>query len=93
MNAAAVSRCQFSPRGPTRSASAIVSDLCVSGAAEEHVRNEQVVPDPEELEDRERRQGGHRQRHDEPPEDREVVGAVDPGGLDDRRGQRPDVVA
>ncbi len=31
--------------------------------------------------------------HDQPPEDREVVGAVDLGRLDDRRRQRADVVA
>ena len=48
------------------------------GAPEEHVRDEQVVPHPEELEDGERRERRHRQRDDQPPEDREVVGAVDP---------------
>src|SRR4051794_36368418 len=40
-------------------------DARVGGAAEEHVRDEQVVPHPQELEDRERRERGHRQRDDE----------------------------
>ena len=93
MNAAAVSSCQFSPCDPTRFGSAIVSTRVSWRAAEEHVRDQQVVPHPEELEDRERGQRGHRQRHDQSPEDREVVGAVDLRRLDDRRRQRPDVVA
>ena len=93
MNAADVSRCQFSPRAPDEVRERDRQHAVLAGAAEEHVGDEQVVPDPEELEDRERRERRHRQRDDEPPEDREVVGAVDLGRLDDRGRQRADVVA
>ena len=41
---------------------------------------------------RERRQRGHRQRQHEPPEDRGVVGAVDPRRLEDLLGERRHVV-
>ncbi len=92
MNAAAVSRCQFSPRAPTRFGEGDREHPVLPGPAEEHVGDEQVVPDPEELEDRERRERRHRERDDQPPEDREVVGSVDLRRLDDRRRQRADVV-
>ena len=46
-------------------------------------RHEQVVPHPDELEDRERRERRRRQRQDDPEEDLPVSGAVDPRRLDD----------
>ena len=51
-----------------------------------------VVPGPQELEDRERGEHGHRQREHEAPEDAEVVGAVDARRLEDVLGQRRHVV-
>ena len=93
MNAADVSRCQFSPREPTRSRERDRDDAVLPRAAEEDVGDQQVVPHPEELEDRERGERRDRQRDHEPPEDREVVGTVDLGGLDDRGRQGADVVA
>ena len=92
MNAAEVSRCQSSP-GADEVGERDRDHPGVLGAAEEHVGDQQVVPHPQELEDREGGEGGHRQRHHQSPEDREVVGAVDLGRLDDRRRQRADVVA
>ena len=77
MNAAAVSRCQFSPRDADEVCEGDREHPVLRGAAEEHVGDEQVVPHPEELEDGEGGEGGDRQRDDQPPEDREVVGAVD----------------
>src|SRR5215210_1579816 len=41
-------------------------------------RAEEIVPRPHELEDSGHRQHGHAQRHDYPPVDRPVAGAVDP---------------
>ena len=77
MKAPAVSRCQSWPREPTISASRMVT-TCVSGRrAEEDQRDQVVVPDPQELEDRERGQRRHRQRQDQAREEREVGGAVD----------------
>ncbi len=49
--------------------------------AGEGQRDEQVVPDPEELEDRERRDRGQSERKDEPEEDPHLRGAVDPSRL------------
>src|SRR5919106_241594 len=58
----------------------------LAGTTEEDVGDQQVVPHPQELEDGEGGQRGNRQRHDQPPEDREVVGAVDLRRLDQRGG-------
>ena len=92
MNAADVSSCQFSPRRANELAQRHREDAVLTGPAQEHVGDQQVVPDPQELEDRERGERGNRQRHDQSPEDREVVGSVHLRRLDDRRGQRADVV-
>ena len=92
MKPPAVSSSQPWPCWPEQLARATVSG-CVLAGAEEHQRDEQVVPDPEELEDRERRERRHRHRQDQPPERREVAGAVDLGRLDDLLGQRGHVVA
>ena len=54
--------------------------------------DEVVVPGPEELEDRECGEDGHRQREHEAPEDPEVVGPVDARRLEDVLGQRRHVV-
>ena len=53
-------------------------------AGREHDRDQQVVPDPEELEDPEGRDCRHQQRQQHDEEDLHVPGAVDPGCLDDR---------
>src|ERR671918_2696508 len=65
----------------------------LAGTTEEDVGDQQVVPHPQELEDGEGGQRGNRERHDQPPEDREVVGAVDLRRLDQRGGEGSDVVA
>ena len=52
------------------------------GRLAEGQRDEQVVPDPEELEDRERRDRGQPERKDQPREDPELGRAVDARGLD-----------
>src|SRR5581483_3935778 len=46
-------------------------------------RDEQVVPRPEELEDRERGDRGQPEREDQPEEDAQLGRAVDPRGLED----------
>ncbi len=56
------------------------------GAAAEDQRDQQVVPDPEELEDAERRDRGRHQRQHDPAEDLHVAGAVDAGRLDQLAG-------
>ena len=50
--------------------------------APEGQRHEQVVPDPEELEDRERGDRGQPERQDQPEEDPELGRAVDPRRLE-----------
>src|SRR5262245_56275330 len=59
--------------------------LVLRRSPEEHQRHQQIVPDPKELEDRERGESGDREWDDEPPENREVIRAVDLGRLNDRR--------
>ena len=61
----------------TRLTSWMVSGLASWFCRQEDERHQVVVPDPQELEDGERASAGIRQRQHEPPEDREVVGAVD----------------
>src|SRR6478735_2506395 len=60
--------------------------------ADERQGDEVVVPHPEELEDPEGGERRHRQRKDQPPEHRGVVGAVDAGRLHEVLRQRREVV-
>jgi hypothetical protein len=61
--------------------------------AEVQQGDQQVVPDPQELEDGEGGQRRHRHGHDQLPEGLVVAGPVDLGRLDHRFGQRRHVVA
>ena len=76
-NAPAVSRCQAPPRGPIMLNSAVGMTCTSLPGPEEHQRHEQVVPDPQELEDRERAERRDRQRQHDPDERLEVRRAVD----------------
>ncbi len=60
---------------------------------DEDQRHQQVVPDPEELEDRERRECRHRHREHQSEERLVVTRSVDLRRLDHRLGQRRHVVA
>jgi hypothetical protein len=62
-------------------------------AAEEHHGHKQVVPHPQELEDREGGQRRERQRQDDAAENLEIVGAVDLRRLDEILGQAGDIAA
>jgi hypothetical protein len=70
----------------------MVSGLAFLVLAEEDERQQVVVPDPEELEDGERRQGRLGEGQHDPPEDAEVPGAVDAGRLEHVPRQAGDVV-
>ena len=65
-NAAAGSKFRAPSPRPARSASSTVSTRWSGLDTQEDQGHQVVVPDPEELEDRERCQHRHRQRHDEP---------------------------
>ena len=75
--AEAVRISQLPPREPSRFTSRPVSTSLSSCGAEEHQRDEQVVPDPEELEDREGGERREAERQHDLDEDLEVGGAVD----------------
>lgn len=49
--------------------------------------DQQVVPDPQKLEDGKRRNSWQRQRHDDPPVDVKVAGSIDAGSFDQLVGQ------
>ncbi len=63
------------------------------GVADEDQSHDQVVPHPEELEDRVGRERGNRKRDHDPHEDAEVRGAVDARRLDQVSRQRDEEVA
>ena len=67
-------------------------DRALLGGTEEHEGHEQVVPDPQELEDGEGRQRRHGQRQHDPGEHLEVRGAVDAGRLEEVARQLADEV-
>ena len=93
MKAEAVRISQLPPREPSRSTSLPVSTSWSLLGAEEDHGDEQVVPDPQELEDGE---GGERregQRQHDLDEDLEVAGAVDARQFHDLARQAGDVVA
>ena len=56
------------------------------GSAEEDHGDQQVVPDPEELENGEGGQRREGERQDDLDENLEIAGAVDAGGFDDLPG-------
>ena len=58
----------------------------VIGVHAEGERDDQVVPRPEELEDRERGDRRQPERQDQPHEDHELARPVDPGRLEDVLG-------
>ena len=63
------------------------------GVLDEHEGHQQVVPDPQELEDPVRGDGRHREGHDDRPEDPDLPGTVDAGRLDEVTRQRDEEVA
>ena len=91
-NAPAVRTCQSWPREPTSSLSWIVSTATSSPVTKEDERHQEVVPDPEKLEDGEGRQCRNRQREHEPNESCEVRGAIDIRRLEQVLGKLGDVV-
>ena len=56
-------------------------------------RHDQIVPHPQELEDAEAGQRRHRQRYDQPDEDLDMVGAVNPRALQQLARQADDIIA
>ena len=91
MNAADVSRCQSSP-GAVQVDSAMVSS-CSPWSPRGRCRRPAGRSTPTGTGRSRTQRAPAPTGHDQPPEDREVVGAVDLGRLDDRRRQRADVVA
>ena len=72
------------------SAPAIVRSV---GFSHEHEREQELVPRPDGEEDRERRDGGSRERHVDAPEEVERGRAVDAGGLRELLGHAQEVGA
>ncbi len=92
---AAVARIsQLPPRVPSKFDDLVGHHRGLAGRVDqEHLGDQQVVPGPQELEDREGGQRRERQRQDDLGEDLEIRGAVDLGVLDDVARQADHVVA
>ena len=88
-----MSRCQSSPREPDEVGERDRDHPGVAAAAEEDVGDSRSFHTQRNWKMAKAASAGTDSGHDQPPEDREVVGAVDLGRLDDRRRQRADVVA